>query len=314
MPQFENCVICGKPCMERFIEAISDDRFGCPDVVSIYKCQSCNHFACFPRLEEHQISSLYEKYYGRTSSAEIGEHRTLHSKFWRWIMGENNLGQFAIKGRGVKMLDVGSGDCQNLWDATYLGFNAYGFDVDRTSVQIGKLNGLRVKSGESAADAYFGEKFDYIQLNQVIEHFRDPAVELEGLAEMLAENGLIFISTPNSSSILRYLCGKTWINWHVPYHQHHFSKKSLRKLMEDNNWIITKSRTVTPLVWVSLQLRNSRRSQQAGAPSKVWATTTQRKYSRLLELTVIAAVFFPIRILDLIKLGDCQMVIARRKN
>ena len=164
MPQFENCVICGKPCMERFIEAISDDRFGCPDLVSINKCQSCNHFSCFPRMEKHQISSLYEKYYGRTSSAEIGEHRTLNSKFWRWIMGENNLGQFAIKGRGIKLLDVGSGDCQNLWDATHLGFNAYGFDVDRTSVQIGKLNGLRVKSGESAADAYFGEKFDYIHI------------------------------------------------------------------------------------------------------------------------------------------------------
>ena len=231
-------------------------------------------------------------------------------------MGENNLGQFAIQPkREIKLLDVGSGDCQNLWDATFLGFDAYGFDVDRTSAQIAARYGLRVKSGVSVASAYFGTNFDFIQLNQVIEHFVDPDVEIQGLLKMLSNNGLIFISTPNSSSIYRRLFGKRWINWHVPYHQHHFSKKSLQKFMRNNNLIITRYKTVTPIVWVSLQLRNLRYVEQPGVPNKLWTSPSQRKYmNRLLDLIVLVTIFLPVRFLDLLGFGDCQVVIARPKK
>ena len=230
-------------------------------------------------------------------------------------MGENNLGQFALNpSREIKLLDVGSGDCQNLWDADYLGFEAYGFDVDRTSEQIALSNGLSVISGDSAAESYKSTKFDFIQLNQVIEHFVDPAIEIQNLRKILSSRGLMFISTPNSSSIYRVLFGKRWINWHVPYHQHHFSKKSLRKLLDDNNLIITSHRTVTPIVWVSLQMRSLSFSHETGVPNKIWSSTSQRKYVRLIELVVLAVVFLPVRLFDMLKLGDCQVIIARQRN
>lgn len=314
MIHLEDCVVCGNEA-QVFIASLFDDRFGYPDSVSIINCRFCNHFSCFPRLIREQISPLYEGYYGRKSSTKIGEHKTLSSKFWRWVMGENNLGQFALNpSHEIKLLDVGSGDCQNLWDANYLGFEAYGFDVDRTSEQIAKLNGLSVKSGDSVAESYSSTKFDFIQLNQVIEHFVDPAIELQNLTKILSNRGLIFISTPNSSSIYRILFGERWINWHVPYHQHHFSKKSLRRLLDDNKLIVLSHRTVTPIVWVSLQLRSLGFSHAPGVPSKVWSSSSQRKYCRLLELIVLAVVFVPVRLLDKFKLGDCQVVIARPRN
>jgi len=315
MLHLEKCVVCGNSETEVFIASLLDDRFGYPDPFTIINCRSCKHFSCIPKLMKDEISALYESYYGRTSCTEIGEHRTLNSKFWRWVMGENNLGQFALNPSDeIKLLDVGSGDCQNLWDADYLGFEAYGFDVDRTSEQIALLHGLSVLSGDSAAESYRGTKFDFIQLNQVIEHFVDPVTEIQNLTKILSSRGLIFISTPNSSSIYRLLFGKRWINWHVPYHQHHFSKKSLRKLMEDNNWVITKSKTVTPLVWVSLQVRSLRNFQEYGVPNKTWSSTSRRKYARLLDLAVLLALFLPVRFLDILKLGDCQTIIARPRN
>jgi 2-polyprenyl-3-methyl-5-hydroxy-6-metoxy-1,4-benzoquinol methylase len=311
----EKCVVCGKSETQIFIASLLDDRFGYPHPVTIFNCQLCNHFFCIPKLMKDEISDLYERYYGRTSCTKIGEHRTLNSKFWRWVLGENNLGQFALDPScEMKLLDVGSGDCQNLWDADYLGFNAYGFDVDRTSEQIALLHGLRVLSGDSAAESYKGTKFDFIQLNQVIEHFIDPAIEIQNLKRILSSRGLIYISTPNSSSIYRHLFGKRWINWHVPYHQHHFSKKSLRKLMDDNNLIITRHRTVTPIVWVSLQLRNFRISHEPGVPNKVWSSVNQGKHGRLLELLALAVIFLPVRLLDILKFGDCQVVIVRQRT
>ena len=310
----EICVVCADPELKTYFESLSDDRYGFPGEVTIVRCRSCKHFSCSPKLGKNEIKSLYEEFYGRIGTTKVGVHRTLNSRFWRWVMGENNLGQFALKPDAqIRLLDVGSGDCQNLWDAAFLGFDSYGFDVDRTSEEIGKLNHLRVLSGDSAASAYVGKKFDFIQLNQVIEHFIEPALEIEGLATILSINGSLFISTPNSSSLFRLLFGKRWINWHVPYHQHHFSKKSLRKLLEDNNWVITKSKTVTPLVWVSLQLRSLRNVQETGVPNRLWTSTTRKRYARLLDLTLLVALFFPVRFLDLLKLGDCQTIIARRR-
>lgn len=315
MFHFENCVACGNSETQVFIESLSDDRFGYPDSVSIINCRSCKHFSCYPKLTKDEISPLYEGYYGRTSTTKIGDHKTLNSKFWRWVMGENNLGQFALNpSHQIKLLDVGSGDCQNLWDADYLGFEAYGFDVDRTSEQIALSNGLCVKSGDSAAESYKSTKFDFIQLNQVIEHFVDPAIEIQNLKKILSSKGLIFISTPNSSSIYRVLFGKRWINWHVPYHQHHFSKKSLRKLLDANNLTITSHRTVTPIVWVSLQMRSLSFSHETGVPNKLWSSNSQKRFTRLIELVVLAVVFLPVRLFDMFKLGDCQVVIVRQRN
>jgi 2-polyprenyl-3-methyl-5-hydroxy-6-metoxy-1,4-benzoquinol methylase len=262
-----------------------------------------------------EIGPLYEGYYGRMSSTKIGEHKTLNSKFWRWVMGENNLGQFAINpNHDITLLDVGSGDCQNLWDADYLGFKAYGFDVDRTSEQIALSNGLSVMSGNSAAESYKSFEFDFIQLNQVIEHFIDPAIEIQNLRNILSSKGLIFISTPNSSSIYRVIFGKRWINWHVPYHQHHFSKRSLRKLLDNNNLLVISHRTVTPIVWVSLQMRSLSFSHETGVPSKLWSTASRRKFARLIELVVLAVVFLPVKLFDILRLGDCQVVIVRQRN
>ena len=295
MLHIEDCVVCGNSETQVFIASLSDDRFGYPDPVSIIKCRSCKHFSCFPKLMKDEIGPLYEGYYGRTSSTKIGDHKTLNNKFWRWVMGENNLGQFALNpSREIKLLDVGSGD--------------------RTSEQIALSNGLSVISGDSAAESYKSTKFDFIQLNQVIEHFVDPVIEIQNLRKILSSRGLMFISTPNSSSIYRVLFGKRWINWHVPYHQHHFSKKSLRKLLDDNNLIITSHRTVTPIVWVSLQMRSLSFSHETGVPNKVWSSTSQRKYGRLIELVVLAVVFFPVRLFDMLKLGDCQVIIVRQRN
>ncbi len=309
------CPICGHNVVSKFLKDMFDDRYGCPNVVDIYKCGRCQHCFCGPKLSPSEIGSLYEKYYGRKIEIKLGAHLTLNSKIARWILGENNLGQFAFSpDAATTLLDIGSGDCQNLWDAHFLGFEAYGFDVDRASAQIGARNGLLVRSGHSVKDAYPNQKFDVMQMNQVIEHFVDPTEQLRDISGHLASNGRIFISTPNSGSLLRRLTGRKWLHWHVPYHQHHFSKRSLANMVESDGWEVISSRTVTPLVWAVLQYRAIKMDSKLGEMNETWQSGSLRRGARLLELIFLTVVFFPLRLVDFLGLGDCQVMILGRRQ
>ena len=314
-PDSLTCPICMDNVVSSLLEEMYDDRYGCPNVVSIHKCGRCGHCFCWPKLSYAELGPLYEKYYGRKAETVLGTHLTPRSRVTRWIVGENNLGQFSFEpATKTKLLDVGSGDCQNLWDAQFLGFDAYGFDVDSTSAEIGARNGLQVRSGHSVGDAYPDQKFDIMQMNQVIEHFVDPAEQLRDIGGHLASQGRIFISTPNSGSLLRRLTGRKWLHWHVPYHQHHFSKNSLKTLVEHEDWEVISRRTVTPLVWVVLQFRAIKMNSKLGESNETWQSGSQRRGARLVELILLTMLFLPIRLIDVLGMGDCQVIILGRRQ
>jgi hypothetical protein len=174
--------------------------------------------------------------------------------------------------------------------------------------------GLDVRSGKHIADVYSGFRFDYVQLNQVIEHLINPQDQLQAIRSFLAEDGQVFISTPNSRSFSRFVFGRRWINWHVPYHQHHFSRKSLLHLAANEGFEISKFRTVTPLVWLLLQLRNSQSTSSLGVPNLRWTASSTRRGSRVFELVVLAILFVPVRLLDKFGFGDSQVVILTKNS
>ena len=295
-------------------EKMFDDRFGCPRVVSINRCNGCSHSFVNPRLEQGEVGELYETYYGRSSSVDLTPSGTVSRPGRRWILGQTNLGHFVLDPSvTTTLLDVGSGDCQNLCDATALGFQAVGYDVDRTTAVIGARNGLEVRVGISVGSAYPNQRFSAIQLNQVIEHYLDPRAQLREIRDHLDSGGRLFISTPNAGSVFRRVFRRRWINWHVPYHQHHFTKKSLRTLLESEDWDVVSLRTVTPIVWFVLQIRQVGSRPVCGQPSASWGGPSSRLISAML-LAFVAVMVVPLRLLDLIGFGDSLAVVASRRQ
>lgn len=307
------CPVCGEYTRVIY-ENMYDDRFGCPQVVSINRCHGCSHHFVDPALQQGEVGQLYETYYGRSSATDLLPSTTVSKAARRWILGQTNLGHFVLDPSSTPtLLDVGSGDCQNLCDATALGFRAAGYDVDRTSAVIGARNGLEVRAGLSVAAAYPYRKFSAIQLNQVIEHYLNPREQLREIQEHLESGGKLFISTPNAGSIFRRLFRRRWINWHVPYHQHHFTKKSILTLLESEGWEVLSLRTVTPIVWFVLQVRQAAARPACGRQSTSWDSPGSRTVSALL-VVLTAAMFVPVRLLDLVGLGDSLAIVASRRQ
>jgi 2-polyprenyl-3-methyl-5-hydroxy-6-metoxy-1,4-benzoquinol methylase len=151
-----------------------------------------------------------------------------------------------------KILDYGSGSCQDLLEIELMGKKGTGVEIDSSAIETSKLLGLEVLSSE-VFFANSKETYEYVQLNQVIEHFPFPKEDLLKIVSKCDTDGNIFIATPNSGSIWRRLFGIKWINWHIPYHQHHFSKESLRILFKEIEADIIFLKTRTPIEWSETQ-------------------------------------------------------------
>ena len=328
------CPICSSNNVKVLHSGLFDDRYGCPDIVDIKRCRNCFHCFASPNIDPAWVSSLYETYYGRETInvdevSKSALSSTKSSRLNRWIRGTNNLGQYYSPRTG-KLLDVGTGDCQNLLEAKFLGIAGIGFDVDSNSSIIANSLGLDVRTGTRLTDVLRGNEFDWIQLNQVVEHYINPIQELQYLSPLINLEGKIFIATPNSRSLFRIIFRSKWINWHVPYHQHHFSKKSIRICLENAGFKAVKIRTVTPLVWSQIQIATLGQKSTIGEPSKFWKTPDAemsskwqkslsiriglRKIRTVVRIMISGLLIIAGRLVDSIRLGDSLVVIAEKSK
>jgi 2-polyprenyl-3-methyl-5-hydroxy-6-metoxy-1,4-benzoquinol methylase len=305
-----------------FIDRIYDDRFGFPEAVSIQHCLSCDLFFTWPRFAGN-VSSLYEAHYQRTSLApktifRDAQVEVLRSRFARWFLGLGNSGQYFAK-RNCRILDIGSGSGQAVLEAKLMGLEVVGYDVDRHSSVLGSELGIHIQSGEKISTSMENLKFDWIQLNQVVEHYVDPLGSLREISDLLSPGGSVFISTPNSRSLARRCMRKRWIHWHVPYHQQHFNPKSIKWLLAELGYENIRVTYRTPSLWLIIQLRALLTRPSLGSESQIWKQQNSNldegdgSTNRLMLLPLIV-VSVAARVLDFCRLGDCLVIIAEKNS
>lgn len=325
------CVVCGTP-LEQYIPAISDDRYGCPGVYSIARCPSCGQMATLPPLRESDLPDLYSRYYPRREvdlaslSKEADKVKAPLARFRRWLAGTDNQGHYRAR-VGQTVLDIGSGSCLSLLEMRAMGVEAYGVEADPNVRSIADHFGLRVHIGSIHDHPFPGVSFDLIVLNQVIEHVPDPLALLNLVKERLKPGGRVVLSFPNTTSIQAARSGVRWINWHVPYHQHHFNGRSFEKLAVQAGYELVAARTITPNLWTVLQFQANRETPAEGLASSTWSSQAAganarppihaRLKRKLISLgarvaTVLAA--FLNRTYDALGKGDSLLVELRLAN
>lgn len=307
---------------------IFDDRYGEPNLYQLAHCNDCGHRSTAPRMRESDLSTLYGTYYPRKSiyvddvTQEAAKLKRPFAGFMRWWSGTDNQGQYSVHS-GETMLDVGCGSGVSLLEAKALGATAFGIEADPNVKPIASALGLNIHFG-SLQDRPFPERcFDLIVLNQVIEHLPDPDLALQALSMRLTSNGRMVLVFPNVASFSRHLSGIRWINWHVPYHLHHFDRKHFERMAERCGLYIVRIRTITPNVWTLLQLRANRYMPQLGQPSPIWSNPVKsasaqdgiRKRNPLramLRISVHALIAIFNRLIDVWGKGDSLMVELRQ--
>lgn len=320
------CPVC-EGCEFALVRDAFDDRYGHPGKFTIQRCVVCGHLMTSPLLREADLPALYGDYYPRKniSAAAVAESAAdvaaPGAAFARWFAGTDNQGQYAVKA-GERMLDLGCGSGLSLLEARALGGQSWGVEADPNVRRIADALGLTVHQGSLHDTPFRGVVFDLVVLNQVIEHIPEPDKTLSLIATRLAPGGRVVLVFPNTRSLWCRLSGRRWINWHIPYHLHHFNLGTFSRMALRCGYRVVSSRTVTPNVWTVLQLRAMRASVSAGQPTALWSVAPaasgaapkpglRRSARRLLLACLMPAVAVVNRVVDALGWGDSLVVELR---
>lgn len=278
------CIACDA-ALQPAIPAISDDRYGCPGVFSIARCPSCGQMRTLPPLAEADLPDLYSRYYPRGDvdfsalQAEAARVVAPAARLRRWLAGTDNQGHYRAR-PGQQVLDIGSGSCLSLLELRAMGAEAWGVEADPNVRAIADHFQLRVHIGSIHDRPFPDQAFDLIVLNQVIEHVPDPQALLETVRRRLKPDGRVILSFPNIGSVQAARSGTSWINWHVPYHQHHFNRQSFALLAARAGYAVSHVRTITPNLWTLLQWRANRETRAEGQASATWTAASSAGAAR----------------------------------
>ena len=295
-----------------------DDRYGYPGRQTLFGCRACGHRFLGATFTDDELSALYGEYYPRAVLRldTFKPFRELHG-FRTWLEGEY-ASAYRWVPKGVSVLDVGCGFGQTLAYHAERGCDAHGIDADANLLRVAERFGLNARVGLFHAEDYEPNRFDYVTLDQVIEHATDPKRFLADVATVLRPGGTVIVSTPNSHSYAARLFGRRWINWHVPYHLQQFSRRSLTMLAEDAGLEVVAFRTQTNTRWLDLQWLHLFSRPPEGVPSPLWdpkrsPNKVPRRPARIGRALYRFKVFHVIsRVADSTHIGDNYLCFLRK--
>lgn len=265
------CPICGvqgQICQEGHY----DDRYGYPGCFSLWECRVCGHKWLDASFSSEQLGELYTDFYPRANLklADFAPHQEVQG-FAAWING-NYSTAFRWVPRDVRILDIGCGFGSTLAYHQARGCEVWGVEADENIRPVAEKFGFKVHVGLFDDSIYKAEFFDYVTMDQVIEHVTDPVATLRGVARILKPGGTAVLSTPNASGWGARCFGRRWINWHAPYHLQVFTPRSLKMAGEQAGLVVERTMTVTSSEWLHFQWLHLLTYPQEGKPSVFWAS------------------------------------------
>jgi 2-polyprenyl-3-methyl-5-hydroxy-6-metoxy-1,4-benzoquinol methylase len=300
------------------MRSLWDDRYGYPGRFTALRCNSCQHIVVDARMSPDQLTSLYTKYYPRSSfdveawtpprevSPPIAWWRGLRASAFRWVP------------KNVRVLDIGCGFGESLGYHRNRGCDAHGVEADANILRVAERHGLQVKVGLFDATAWAPASFDVVTLDQVIEHVTDPVGLLRGVRTVMKPDGMLVVATPNALGWGARVFGRQWIHWHAPYHQQFFTPASLQRAAVAAGFTIESTRTVTNSAWLGFQWCHLAAPGAEGQPSAFWNAKAPRSLPQRLffglsavadRLGINAAIT---RMFDALGRGDNRIFVLRK--
>ncbi|MDA8961971.1 class I SAM-dependent methyltransferase [Congregibacter sp.] len=130
-----------------------------------------------------------------------------------------------------RLLDYGCANGDFLTIAKSMGWSADGVDFDPVAVSLARARGLDVALIEAGEMLKGEELYDVITLSHVLEHVHDPVRLINDLLRLLKPGGVLWLETPNISSIGHRTFGRFWRGLEPPRHLTLFSSDTLKSVL-----------------------------------------------------------------------------------
>lgn len=210
MTKHKNCILCGSCSIEKIKNY---------EKHHLVKCQSCKFVFCEPIPTSVELEKHYENY-GRNDYLSPLTIKRYHEI----------LDTFEPYRKTNKLIDVGCGIGYFLEEAKKRGWEVYGTEYTEEAIEICSNIGISMQKGVLTPSKYDLESFDIITSFEVIEHINNPREELNNFYKLLRKGGLVYLTTPNFNSILRYRLKSEYNVICYPEHLSYYTPKTLNKV------------------------------------------------------------------------------------
>ncbi len=237
MRETNKCDICGRDELTTYsmgkdiigFEELTSANFRVTDkdygrCVQTVKCRNCGLVQPKYILDSQDLIKLY---------ANVDDESYLATSD---IRGNSNyrqviklLDKFA-KNHG-SLLEIGAGS-GGLLDSLKHQFNhIYGVEPSEKFCQFARERYGLVLDNTGYEDMSESRKYDVILALDVIEHVASVKHFMDKVFQLLTDDGIVIVSTPNKNSLAARLLGKKW--WHIrPPHLYYLDKRSFNVLMD----------------------------------------------------------------------------------
>ena len=217
--EHECCILCGGKYNE--LENYSKNN--------LVKCQNCKFVFCKKIPSKQELINHYQGYGRNDYLSPITIKRY-----------EELLDEFEKFRKTNKIIDVGCGVGYFLEVAKKRGWEVYGTEFTENAVKICAEKGINMHIGGLNIDNYEPESFDIITSFEVIEHINNPNEELNKFHSILRKGGLVYCTTPNFNSLIRYKLKENYDVICYPEHLSYYTPKTLRFAFKKNKFITQK--------------------------------------------------------------------------
>lgn len=167
----------------------------------IAKCNDCNLSFQKYVLDEQRLNELYDKWIDPNLAKYWHKNSNTHKKsvFNSYILNYvKNIQK--REARNIKILDYGAGFGEFLLSAINMGFiYSYAYEYSTERIKILEEKGIK------CIDYNNSTLFDFIIINQVLEHLTYPTEAMKNIISRLNKNGIVYIAVPNCSYIEKKL-------------------------------------------------------------------------------------------------------------
>jgi SAM-dependent methyltransferase len=246
---------------------------------SIYSCAACGVVYLWPLPSEETIRVTFAELY-QGAAPTLPELRgyyehcfddsptnPLVQTYEHWLAA---VERHRAPGR---LLDVGCGTGLFLAVARRRGWQVAGVDASEAATHYARERfALDVQTGDFAAVAERGDRFDVVTMWDIIEHAREPVRLVAAAGRTLLPGGVLGLSTPNQRSILDLVAGTVYRlsggrltapleKFYVDQHFLYFDARTLADALGRAGFVVVEARReltdlrrlhLTPMVWLGL--------------------------------------------------------------
>jgi len=310
MKSLEKCEICGEKNFVFLFEE-EDKNLSILGKFKLYQCKNCGLIFLNPQPTYKEFEKYYPKkeYYSLQGIDKNSSKTKLKLFLYSLYFNTENRNyflkfmflpiKFMIRGtiikKNEKILDVGSGAGQFLYEMKKLGLKVYGVEPGEFNEKENEK--LNIEKSDLIGAKFKGEFFELITMNHVLEHITNPRETLKEIHRILRRKGIFIVGVPNYNSLAYKMFGKNWYQLDVPRHLSNYSEKILKKLLIEEKFRVVKIRY------------NSRPSQFVVSMEYLF----EKRFGKFMK-GFLTIVFLPLTwLVNLLKRGDQMEIWCEKK-